>query len=784
MKTFRLWSSVLPLLFVTMALGTFASAQQQRVPNIGYVYPAGGQAGTTFQVTVGGQFLDGVREIVFSGEGLPEDGIQAKVVRLVKPPTQKQLNDLQEKLTELRDRVREEATRRRRMGLPADYRVVLMDLAKEAGISAEDIQVLEEFRRIRNDPKRQPTPQIAERMILEVTVSPGVPQGTYLLRAIGAATVTPPLRFQIGPWPELSEREPNEGDKPQAIEAGFPLVINGQILPGDVDRFRFAAKKGQRLTAVVFGRELIPYLADAVPGWFQATLSLQTADGKELAYVDDYRFHPDPVLSLEIPGDGDYVLEIKDSVFRGREDFVYRIVVGEIPFVTAVKPAGIQQGETGEIQLDGWNLAQHSIKVSATDLSPGVHALHPSQLHGALGRVLIAVDSLHETAEKEPNDSLAHPQTVGLDQIVNGAIDRPGDQDYYAFSAKKGAVVVLETVARRLGSPVDSYIRLIAPDGQQLAMGDDWEDKGVGWLTHHADSYVLAELPLDGTYRAEVRDMQQGGGPDYIYRLRISQPLPDFQLRVVPSCLNVQPGGTVPLDVYALRKDGFDGAIEISIQGAGPNVKLSGNYIPAGQDRTRMTLTLPPSAPTGLFSPKLIGQAQIAGRNVAHEAQAADDLMQAFFYRHLVTVDHWSLFVSGRPRFLSALAPTNSLPLQIPAGGNVQVQYVPPRFGRGGMMPRIGFATFGFELSEPPEGISLGPVSRTGDRIAVDVQASADVPPGLKGNLIFQVFTEQKRPNSNQSIKVPVGVLPAVPFEIVPRRPTADRADASHPGRS
>ena len=85
---------------------------------------------------------------------------------------------------------------------------------------------------------------------------------------------------------------------------------------------------------------MIPYLADAVPGWFQATLALYDASGKELAYDDDFRFHPDPVLYCEIPADGEYVLEIRDAIYRGREDFVYRITVGELPFVTEHFPAG------------------------------------------------------------------------------------------------------------------------------------------------------------------------------------------------------------------------------------------------------------------------------------------------------------------------------------------------------------------------------------------------------------------------------------------------------------
>ncbi|MGQ9822098.1 MAG: hypothetical protein ACUVQK_09575 [Thermogutta sp.] len=773
MKACRSWRAALAACCAASWLTTIAAAQQ-RTPSIGYIYPAGGQAGTVFQITVGGQFLDGVREVVFSGEGLPPDGIRAKVLQLIKPLTQKQANDLQDKLSQLRERVRTEAARRRRLGLPADNMSVLIEVAKEIGISAEDIRALEEYRRIRNDPKRQPNPQIAERLIVEITVAPEVPQGTYLLRAVHPTAMSNPLRLQIGPWQEVLEQEPNEGDTPHQITEAFPVVINGQILPGDVDRFRFSAKKGQRLTAVVFARELIPYLADAVPGWFQATLSLQTADGKELAYVDDYRFHPDPVLSVEIPADGEYVLEIKDSVFRGREDFVYRMAVGNIPFVTTVEPAGLRQGATREFRLDGWNLSQRTVEISAANLPPGIHALAPTQMNGALGRVLFAVDPLPDVAEKEPNDAPAQAQTVPLETIVNGVIDRVGDRDLYTFSGKKGDEIVLEITARRLGSPVDSFLRLLSPNGEQVAAGDDWEDKGVGWLTHHADSYVRAVLPQDGQYRVEVRDMQQGGGQDYIYRLRISRPLPDFQLRVVPSCLNAQPGSTLPVDVYALRKDGFDGEIRLKIGDSGDDLRLSGNRIPASQEHMRMTVTVPPSRATGVLQPRLLGEAEIAGSTVTREAVAADDLMQAFFYRHLVTADPWTVFVGGRSRFVPALTPANAVPIKVPAGGTAAVRFALPRFSRSANIPALKW-----ELLEPDEGISLGTVSVSQDRISVPVQAAAGVAPGLKGNLILQLFTEHKRPNSNQSFKIFVGVLPAIPFEVVPAGPTAEKtADA------
>ena len=161
----------------------------------------------------------------------------------------------------------------------------------------------------------------------------------------------------MGQLSEYSEKEPNnKKDSDTEVLSKLPLVINGQIMPGDVDRFRLKLSKGMRLVMAASARELVPYLADAVPGWFQATLGLYDAKGNEVAYADDYRFNPDPVLFYEIGADGEYVLEIKDSIYRGREDFVYRIAVGELPFVTSIFPLGGRAGAATTIEMNGWNL--------------------------------------------------------------------------------------------------------------------------------------------------------------------------------------------------------------------------------------------------------------------------------------------------------------------------------------------------------------------------------------------------------------------------------------------
>ena len=122
-----------------------------------------------------------------------------------------------------------------------------------------------------------------------------------------------PRVFCVGQLPEVSKTEwrsipqSRSGRDPASTPAAevrvtLPTTINGQIAPGGEDRYRFQASAGSRSLPAVSARELIPYLADAVPGWFQAVLTIYDAQGNELAHDDDTRVHPDPVLFYRIPG--------------------------------------------------------------------------------------------------------------------------------------------------------------------------------------------------------------------------------------------------------------------------------------------------------------------------------------------------------------------------------------------------------------------------------------------------------------------------------------------------
>ena len=91
------WRSPKPgggsLVILSLALALAPVVRAQQTPHVAYVYPAGGQVGTTFQIVVGGQYLSGITnfEVILDG-GLAS----AKIIgynRQLKPDEQQALKE-------------------------------------------------------------------------------------------------------------------------------------------------------------------------------------------------------------------------------------------------------------------------------------------------------------------------------------------------------------------------------------------------------------------------------------------------------------------------------------------------------------------------------------------------------------------------------------------------------------------------------------------------------------------------------------------------------------------
>jgi hypothetical protein len=598
-----------------------ASAQAERRAYIGYVYPAGGQQGTTFAVRLGGQRIDGVCGAVVSGQG-----VQAKLVDSF-----------------------------RKLGAQ-EHRLVneqLQLIKKDKSNLDETTQKIKEQIELRvAEYVRQPASEsLATVILLEITVDEDAAPGPREIRIMTPTGISNPLLFYVGRLPEFSlmpmkislfqtlgkeqlalrKRAVKDGETPITL----PCTVNGQIASGEINRYRFSANKGDRLVISTLARQLIPYIADAVPGWFQPVLSLHNAAGDEIAYNDDYQFKPDPVILCEIPKTEEYILSITDAIYRGREDFVYRITIGQTPFITSIFPPGARVGENISTDMNGWNLDDAKLVLPGPKAEEGLHPVG-AELKGTLSNLIpFALDTLPECIESRSNNDRQTAQEVTLPVIINGRIETPGDQDVFRFTAQKGDMLVAEVNARRLDSPLDSLLTLTDSDGRMIAINDDHSDPGSGLNTHHADSYIRTEIPADGTYYVSLTDTAHHGGPASTYRLRLSPPQPDFALRTEPSHFDIR-GNNASIDIYAIRKDGFNGPITLRLTESAAGFDAKPVTLPADAEKIPFAIRYTGKNLKGTVPAVITGTAQIDGKQKTRQAVPAEDWMQAFLWRHLV----------------------------------------------------------------------------------------------------------------------------------------------------
>ena len=681
-----LWLSVLGL--AALAAAPSAANAQQR-PYIGYVYPAGGQQGTTFLVRLGGQNLDDVNAAMVSGTG-----VKAKVTEYFRRLGNTETTLLREQLAELRKVPKGAAATDKGM-TAMDKGMAAMDMGAAAtnkGVAATDEEtktiIANIDKRLAEYVSTPANASVSSLVFVEVTMAPDAPPGRRELRLATRRGVTNPLVFNVGQLPEVSrqpmitstlqvlgkeeralrKRPPEE----EEVLVTVPCTANGQIASGEVNRYRFEARKGQRLLISVEARLLNPYVADAVPGWFQPMITLRDAAGKEMAFCDDYRFRPDPVLFFEVPKDGAYVLYVSDAIYRGREDFVYRLTIGELPFLTSIFPLGGRAGEPAKFEMAGWNLAKALLTPPSKDAGPGIYRVAASRDGFASNCLPLALDTLPEGFDKEPNNSPPSAQKVTLPVIINGRVDRPDDWDVFQIAGSAGDTVVAEVSARRLDSPLDSVLRLTDAGGSVLAASDDREDAEAGVNTHHADSYLMFKLPADGTYYVHLGDAARNGGPEYAYRLRLSRPQPDFAMFVVPSSLALRAKATATVNVQVIRKDGFTGPISVVLKGPPAGFSLTGGSIPQNQTAAKLTLSTSLTATTQPVDIHLEGRAKSEERDVAHEAVAAEDRMQAFLWRHVVPAADLKVMVynpsyTPPPKRVRRAPPTPTVVAQVTA---------------------------------------------------------------------------------------------------------------------
>jgi hypothetical protein len=340
-----------------------------------------------------------------------------------------------------------------------------------------------------------------------VAVAPDCRLGEHAFRVRTATGVSDLQTFWVGALPVVEEKEPNtEFTQPQPVPLN--VTVHGAIGPEDVDSFAVECKKGQRLSVEVEGMRL-------GSGFWDPAVAVLNDKRFEVATSDD---HPlggqDAGLSVVIPADGRYVVQLRDSSYA--QGGPYRLHVGTFPRPTAVVPSGGKPGEELEVTFVGDPSGPIKQKVKlppAADPAFRAHCQTPDGV-SPTGFKFRVID-LPNVVETGSNTAAPAATPGPAPGAFHGVIGKPGEVKHFKFAAKKGQVFDLHCYARRLGSPLDPVMHVGILGGAYIAGADD---------VNGPDSYLRFTAPEDKEYVVWVHDHLNKGGPDYFFRIEVTPP--------------------------------------------------------------------------------------------------------------------------------------------------------------------------------------------------------------------------------------------------------------------
>ena len=348
--------SLRPLLRLLLLVSMCApiSLFAQATPRLNSLFPAGAQTGKTVDVKIQGSDLDGAHTLIVEGE----PGITGKlnagggaVDETHKPVFEANCGQCHE----LRSPSNRSMT-------ATQWSAVVKRMVQDKGaeISEDDQTKIVHY--------LKSAARASGGMTAELVIAPDAQIGVREIRIVGKNGASTAWPFEITDVPDTVEVESNNKAE-SATEIELPIIINGVVNSGgDEDYFTFKGTKGDRC---VFNVKAYRY-NNISQQFFNPTISLYDAQGKELARSNGF-YSLDPLIDHTLPEDSTYFLRIRDLLYRGNPDSVYRLTIGVVPYNTYIFPTGGKIGSTIQTTIGGENLPETEWKINLpSDQQPGV----------------------------------------------------------------------------------------------------------------------------------------------------------------------------------------------------------------------------------------------------------------------------------------------------------------------------------------------------------------------------------------------------------------------------
>ena len=579
-------------------MAAWGQAQSAPAPKILQVSPIGGQAGSTFELTIAGSDLDKAEGLHFSFPGAKVEIVGASKVEPVDPK------------------------KKPPQGM------------------------------------KGPGPQVSQNF--KVTLPAKMPLGIHDVRVVTKGGVSNPRAFVVSDNKEELEKEPNDNvDKAQKVDLN--TSISGVIsAPVDVDYFQFTGKKGQRVLLSCLATSVdskLPAqieLYTAGDKFLGSNRAYQNNDALlDVTLPEDGSFLVRLFSFTYTQGGPDYFYRLTITTGPWIDAVIPAAVEPGKESKLTVYGRNLPKGTSDPTSVvDGRMLEKITVGVSADAKAQALLSYHGHVSPGASGLdgftftlnsgagtsnpYLLGFARGPAVLEGDKNDTTETAQTVTAPCEITGRIEKKGDRDYFSFSAKKGQVLNLELISERRGAPTDLYFELFSvKDGKAnlIVKQEDTPDVfGVQFPnpTYDPSAYRFV-VPADGTYQVLVTSLEAFTqfGPRHVYTMRIAAEEPDFRLIAMPAsnqgpdAVILGQAGHQAYSLFVYRMGGFSGDIIVSGENLPAGVTMKPQVVAGNQIKSAFVVSAAPEAPPSVSPLKLIGTAVIGGKKVNREVRSA-----------------------------------------------------------------------------------------------------------------------------------------------------------------
>lgn len=303
----------------------------------------------------------------------------------------------------------------------------------------------------------------------QVEIAADAPLGLRGWRVWTSQGATPSLKFVIGELPEVVENESEA--KPAHVPVTLPVTINGRIFPREeIDTWSFEAKAGTPIHLVVdaarLGSPLDARLEVLDPKGGRVAESEPVSAGLDpqlsfTASVDgryQVRIH-----DLEFEGLQHYIYRL--SITTGpRISWVWPLggkAGTPVTFEWGAAGTGAVASKVSKAEYTLPAAAGEAAHRFTIDGQPA----NPVWLE--------ADTLAEHLETEPANDKVEGLAPIALPAVLNGRIGARGDADHWMFEAKKGDEWELDLRGARLGSPLDAVLSVLGPDGKEIGRSDD-----------------------------------------------------------------------------------------------------------------------------------------------------------------------------------------------------------------------------------------------------------------------------------------------------------------------